>query len=216
MPSLVTPADGTFHDDDARLLTACYECDLLLRAELLPPGGTALCPRCGAELYRSRPDCLEKALALVCAALVLLLFANAFPVVGLDLKGQRNAATVFGAAYRLWQDGMVPVALVLLATAVVAPLVQLGALLWLLLPLHFGRRPPGFARVFRTLRLAQPWAMIEVFILGVLVSLVKLSHLAEVLIGPALWCFAALMLTLAALASQLDDYELWQAWEAGK
>ena len=66
------------------------------------------------------------------------------------------------------------------------------------------------------LRLAHPWAMIEVFILGILVSLVKLSNLAEVLIGPALWCFGALMLVLAALATQLDEHALWQAWETGR
>ena len=66
------------------------------------------------------------------------------------------------------------------------------------------------------LRLAHPWAMIEVFILGILVSLVKLSNLAEVLIGPALWCFGTLMLVLAALATQLDEHALWQAWETGR
>ena len=216
MPSLAPPVAGSFDHGETPPLTACHECDLLLRELPLQPGGTASCPRCGAELYRSRPGCLERALALACAALVLLLFANAFPIVGLDLQGQRIETTVFGAAYRLWQDEMIPVALVLLATTVVVPFIELGALLWLMLPLHFGQRPPGFAMVFRTLRLAHPWAMIEVFILGILVSLVKLSHLAEVLIEPALGCFGALMLVLAALATQLDDYALWQAWEAGQ
>ena len=216
MPSIAPPAAGSFHHGDTPLLTACHECDLLLRELPLSPGGTAICPRCGAELYRSRPGCLERALALVCTALVLLLFANVFPIVGLDLQGQRIETTVFGAAYRLWQDEMIPVALVLLATTVVVPFIELVALLWLLLPLHLGQRPPGFALVFRALRLAHPWAMIEVFILGILVSLVKLSHLAEVLIEPALGCFGALMLVLAALATQLDDYALWQAWEAGQ
>ena len=58
--------------------------------------------------------------------------------------------------------------------------------------------------------------MVEVFILGVLVSLVKLSHLADVLLGPAIWCFGGLMLLLAALASLLDAHTLWQAWEGAE
>ena len=108
------------------------------------------------------------------------------------------------------------VAVLLLATTVLIPLIELCALGWLLLPLHLGYRPAGFSRVFRALQLAHPWAMVEVFILGVLVSLVKLSHLADVLPGPAIWCFGALMLVLSVLSSIVDYRELWQTWEAAE
>lgn len=195
-------------------LTACHECDLLLReADLPPEGGTAVCPRCGARLYRCRPGSLEQALALACAALILLLVANAFPIVGLDIQGQRVATTLFGAARQLWREDMPTLAGLLLATTVAMPMIELAALAWLLLPLRAGRRPPGFIGLCKAMQLAHPWAMVEVFMLGILVSLVKLSHLAKVLPGPALWCFGTLMLVLAAIASVLDERELWLAWE---
>ena len=199
-------------------LTACHECDLLVREATGQKTGhySALCPRCGAHLYRHSRDSLETTLALACAALVLLAAANAFPVVGLDIKGQRIDTTVIGAASRLWQEGMQPVAALVLLTTTILPLLELASIVWLVLPLRLGRRPPAFARLFRVLQLAHPWAMVEVFILGVLVALVKLSHLAEVLPGAAAWCFGGLMLVLAALTAIVEPRDLWQAWEEAR
>ena len=198
-------------------MTACPECDLLLREQAVPiSAGAVSCPRCGAVLYRVSRDALERSLALTCAALLLLLIGNLFPLVGLDIQGHHVETTVLGAARQLWRDDMPLISLVLLATTVLMPLIELGALVWLLLPLRSGRRPPGFVALFRALQLAHPWAMVEVFILGVLVSLVKLSHLADVLPGPAIWCFGTLMLVLTVLSSLLDHRALWQAWEAAR
>lgn len=195
-------------------LTICPECDLLVReaASAEASGFTALCPRCGAFLHRRHRNSLENSLALAFAALVLLVAGNAFPIVGLDIQGQRIETTVIGAAAGLWQEGMQVVAVLVLLTTTLLPLLELGAVLWMVLPLRLGRRPPGFVRVFRTLRLAHPWAMVEVFILGVLVALVKLAHIAEVLPGAAAWCFGGLMLLLAALTVVIEPRDLWQTW----
>lgn len=196
-------------------LTICDECDLLVRepASAEPSGVTFLCPRCGAFLHRRSRDSLEHSLALALAALVLLAAGNAFPIVGLDLQGQRIETTVVGAAAGLWQEGMQAVAALVLLTTTLLPLLELGILLWIVLPLRFSRRPPGFVGLFRALRLAHPWAMVEVFILGVLVALVKLANIAEVLPGAAAWCFGGLMLLLAALTAVIEPRDLWQTWE---
>lgn len=201
--------------DQELALTACHECDLLVRetADRNAPHFSAVCPRCGALLYRHSRNSLENTLALALAALVLLGVANAFPVVGLNIQGQRIDTTVIGAAIQLWRDGMPSVSIMVLATTTVTPLLEMAAVIWLVLPLLLGRRPPGFARVFRALQAAHPWAMVEVFMLGILVALVKLSHLADVLPGPAMFCFGALMLLLATLSAIVEPRDLWQAWE---
>lgn len=197
-----------------REMTACHECDLLLDcAPVANETGSAVCPRCGAELYRADPGSLERSLALTCAALILLVLANAFPFVGLNIHGQQIETTLFGTARQLWLNDMPLVAFLLMATVVVMPMIELGAMAWLLAPLHFKCRVPGFVPLFRALQWARPWAMVEVFILGVLVALVKLSHLAYVLPGTAIWCFGGLMLVLAALSVAFDPRTLWQMWE---
>jgi paraquat-inducible protein A len=188
---------------------ACHECDLLQREVPLPRGGVVRCGRCGAELYRSHPDSFERTLALTAGAIVLFAIANAFPIVGLKLQGQVIQTTLFHAVQTLWNEDMKSVGMLVFVTTMLVPALQLFALTYLLLPLRLGRAPPHFALVFRMLQAVRPWGMVEVFMLGVLVSLVKLAHLAGVVPGIALWSFGALMFLMAAVAAVFDPRDLW-------
>ncbi len=192
-----------------KTLIACHECDLLQKETALPDGGVAHCSRCGATLYWSRPESLERTLALTVGAIALFILANAFPIVGLALQGQVIQTTLFNAVRVLWDEDMKSVAALVFVTTIAMPALQLGALAYLLLPLRLGGVPPQFGIVFRALQLARPWGMVEVFMLGVLVSLVKLAHLAGVVPGVALWAFAVLMVVTAAIAATFDPRALW-------
>jgi paraquat-inducible protein A len=119
-------------------------------------------------------------------------------------------ALLLGAVFALQGQGVEAVAWIVAVTTLVAPALDIAMLLYLTLPLRLGMRPPGFATVFRFAQAARPWGMIEVFLLGVLVSLVKLASLATVLPGIALWSFGALMVLLAAASGSLDAHQLWE------
>lgn len=191
------------------VLIACHECDLLQREGQLPAGGKALCARCGALLHRSNPRSVERTLAFALAAVVLFAVANLFPIVSLELQGQRIDATLFGAVHALYVQEMGLVAALVFVTAIAMPALELAALCYLLLPVRLGRAAPRVGPVFRALQAVRPWCMVEVFMLGVLVSLVKLAHLASVVPGVALWSFGALMLLMAAVAASFDPRRLW-------
>jgi paraquat-inducible protein A len=191
------------------MLIACHECDLLQREVPLPQGGVARCGRCDAILYRSRPESLERTLALTAGAILLFILANAFPIVGLALQGQVIQTTLWNTVHTLWNEDMKSVSALVFATTIAMPALQLAAFTYLLLPLRLGRVPSYFAPVFRMLQAVRPWGMVEVFMLGVLVSLVKLAHLAGIVPGIALWSFAALMLVMAAITSVFDPRSLW-------
>ena len=190
-------------------LIACHECDLLQREAALPQGGVARCGRCGAELYRSHPHSLERTLALTASAIVLFVIANSFPIVGLQLDGQVIQTTLFNTVRTLWNEDMKSIAVLVFVTTIAMPALQLSAIAYLVLPLRLGRVPAHFGRVFRVLQTVRPWGMVEVFMLGVLVSLVKLAHLAGVVAGVALWSFAALMLVMAGITAVFDVRSLW-------
>jgi paraquat-inducible protein A len=190
-------------------LLACPECDLLQSDSAVPRPRKALCVRCGAVLYQRHPHGLERTAALSAAALVLFTIANAFPILSLELQGERTDATLAGAVAALWSQNMQLVAALVLFTVIVMPLAELAALAWLLGPLWLGARAPYFGPVFRLLQLAQRWALVDVFVLGALVSFVKLGHLANVEAGIALWSFAALMLVMAAIKANFDPRDLW-------
>ena len=200
----------------APALIACHECDLLQREVQLPPGGTARCTRCGAVLYRNTRDGLDRTLAYALGAAVLFLVANAFPIVGLDAQGNHTSTTLFGTVRTLHDDGMTSVAGLVFVTTILMPALNIGALLYMLLPLKLGRVPRGLPAVFRLVDAVRPWGMVEVFMLGTLVALTKLAALASVVPGIALWSFGALMFLVAAAAAAFDSHAFWARVEAAR
>ena len=199
----------------AESLLACHECDLLQREVPLPIGATARCGRCGAVLYRNLPQGLERTLALTVASAVLLVIANVFPIVGLNAQGIQTSTTLFGAVLVLHDQDMSSVGALVFVTTILMPVLQIGATLCMLLPLQFGRAPRWLPTMFRLAGAARPWGMVEVFLLGTIVSLAKLAHMASLDPDVALWSFAALMLMLAAADSSFDQRAWWKRVQAG-
>ncbi len=188
---------------------ACHECDLLQREIALPSGGVARCGRCGAELYRSAHESIDPTLAFTLAAAVFFIVANAYPIVGLQIQGIRNETTLLGAVFALWGQGIYAVSALVFLTTMLVPAVELAAMSHLLVALKLGRTPAGFTVIMRILQTIEAWGMVEVFMLGIFVALVKLTHFASVIPGPALWCFGALTLLMAAAAATFDVRDVW-------
>jgi len=197
----------------ADTLIACHECDLLHRVRPIQDGAVAKCIRCGAVLYRQNRDSLDRSLALTVAALILFTVANTFPFLAFDIKGQETHTTLITGVLDLWEQGMEPLAMVVLLTAILFPGTQIFALLYVLAPLKLNRVPPHLPRVFRVVHSLQPWGMMEVFLLGILVSVVKLADMGKIIPGLALWSFALLIVILAAAAANLDPRVVWERVE---
>jgi len=191
-------------------LIACHECDLLQREITLPPGRVALCGRCGAALYRTPHKSIDHTFALALTAAVVLLLANLYPIIGLDIQGTRNDTTLISAVNALWNQEMRLVAVLVLVTTFLVPAIEIAVMLHLLLALKRGRVPAGFTVIMRILQSVNPWGMVEVFILGVIVALVKLTHFGNLIPGLALWSFGILTVLLAALASSFDSRDAWE------
>jgi len=172
-------------------LLDCPECDLLQRPVALAAGQSALCSRCGAALYRAPQP--HRALPFMLAAFSAFAVAIAFPIVGLEVQGNLVQATLLGAARGLYDDGMAPLAALVVATTLVFPLVALTSMALLQHPrLRHAPAP------LHTLRAAQPWSMLEVFVLGLLVALAKLAHMATVTPDIGAWALGALVVLWAA------------------
>jgi paraquat-inducible protein A len=191
-------------------LVACRECDLLQHEVPLEEGDTMHCARCGAELFRRYTRGLDRALALYLAAAVAFVIANVYPVMALDAKGIETSATIFDAARELHDHGMTSVAILVFVTAIVAPALELALLIFMLLPLKFGYVPRTLPLAFRLAHATQQWGMLEVFLLGSLVALVKLKDIAEVTTAPALYAMGAFVLLLAAAEATFESHALWR------
>jgi paraquat-inducible protein A len=190
-------------------LIACHDCDLLQREIPLKAGCSASCSRCGAVLYRNATDSIDRTLAYTLAAAVLFLIANVFPLFAIELQGARSEINLFGAVRSLWDKQMHSVALLVLLTTILIPALELITMTYLLLPLKFRRIPAGSSLLLGMMKIVEPWSMIEVLMLGVLVSLVKLTSSFKVIPGIALWSFGCLTLLLAAAAAAFSVRDVW-------
>jgi paraquat-inducible protein A len=172
------------------------------------------CLRCDKELWRHKPDSLNRTLALTLAALVLYLIANTIPMLGLNAVGREAFTTVVGGARQLWHDGQQIVAVLVLFAAVLAPALQIGFLLLIVLGCRRERPPVWVGMFLRHLHFTRTWSMIEVMLLGVLVALTKIADYAHVILGTALFALFGLVVLLAAIQSSFDPREVWQriAW----
>ena len=192
-------------------LIECHDCGLFLRAKALPERSTAKCPRCGAGLYRRTHRGIDHAIALSIAGVFLFAIANVYPFMTFKLDGREQVSTLITGVWEFLGQGLWPLAVLVLACTIVIPLAGILGTLAVLIPVRYGLRVRGLGHLFRIVEIMRPWAMMEVFMLGVLVAYVKLTDLATLEIGPALVAFTALIFVLAAAESSIEPREVWTA-----
>lgn len=192
---------------------ACHDCDLLQEIPSVPEGSAAFCRRCGTILLRNKPQSFQRPLALLFAGVILFVMFNAFPFLTFKKEGLERQTHVISGILQLADQGMEALAALVAVTLIIGPGLQLLASLYVLLAVSLKRKVPGMFRVFRYLRLFQPWHMVEIFMLGVLVSLVKLAKMAQIVPGVAVYSLTAFIFVMAAASAALDPHEVWERWE---
>ncbi len=185
-----TPNSDVSFDD----LIACPGCDLLHHRRVLHLGEYARCDRCGDVIQTCKPHTIDRTLAGTLAAIVLLLISLVTPFLSLSRAGINSSISVFDAVSALWDSQMRWLGLLTLALIILLPLGRLLLMGWVLWRLRFGRKVRRSMRIaFRWALQLEPWAMADIFMVGVVVSLVKISTLANLTVGVAFWALLALV-----------------------
>lgn len=190
-------------------LLACHECDLIHRLDPLPSGGVARCSRCGAVLHRRKENSVVRTSALAVTGIILFIIANLYPFLGFRIGTKVHHSNLITGVVELYHSDMWFLATLVLVTTILVPAFQLVGMLYVLFPFFMKVHLPKRKHVFRILRLCQPWGMTEVFLLGILVALVKLSKMATIIPGTAVYAFMALMFVLAAMSVLTDPHLIW-------
>jgi len=191
-------------------LIICHDCDLLQRRVVLRQGECACCGRCGETLQRRPRDVVTHVLALSLSSLGLLIFANVFPFIGMTMFGRSESSFLTSGMTLFLEQGYWELSLALAVISVIAPLIVILGLLYMVVPLKLGYVPPGLPRVLSFVTKTRPWSMMEVLLLAVFVSWLKLSQDAVVHFGPGSWAFAALVVTLIATLAAFDPAAIWE------
>ena len=199
-------------------LIACHECDLLHRVKDQPSRckNKVRCVRCGALLYADFPQSINRTLALAITGILLLLTANTYPFLSLVSQGTTLETALITGTIILAKQHMQGLALIVLLTSILFPGIFLGSLIYVLWPIQVGGRLPASRRIFRLSLSLRQWSMPEIFFLGILVSVVKLSKMATIVPGPALFSFLALVFVVAAVNASLDPFTIWKKMEKAR
>ncbi len=192
---------------------ACHECDLLVRIDSRAMHARARCPRCGHTLAVYTPDGPTRTLAFSLAAALLLVFSNSFPFLSLEASGIEQVMTLPRSAWALYLDGYWTIAMLVMLPIVGIPALMVGAMIALTVQLRRGEPAGWLVPTARFLFFLNPWSMVEVFVIGVMVSLIKIGHMAHVVLGIAFWSYVAFALCFIAAISNLDRMHLWRRIE---
>lgn len=203
------------HPDSNNLnhLTACPDCDLLMPKAVAPPGHSLLCPRCGKTINRRSRDSIVKALALSIAGLLMYPPAILLPLMTMESFGFSDSANIIDSIVNFYQNGYYLVSFMVLLSAVIFPLVLLGSVFIISIQLYRHRYPGYLARLFRAYLHLQEWAMIEVYLLGIMVTVIKMGSSADISYNTGIFCFIALVLLTIAIAAAIDTDLFWQTIE---
>ena len=192
---------------------ACETCGLVQRMAPVQPGSAAECVRCGEILLqRRRGGSLELTAALSLAALILYVPANIYPILKMNLRGMYSESTVWDGVVSLANTNQWFIAAVVFLASMVIPVLKLAGLFFLVISskLRRGRRLRSRTKIYTFIDRIGPWAMLDVFLLAVLVALVKLGTWATVLPGPGLIAFGAVVVLTMLASASFDPRLIWQ------
>ncbi|WP_417707231.1 paraquat-inducible protein A [Pseudomonas sp.] len=206
-----SPPDPSLSSLPIEQLVACHECDLLMRKPMLRDGESAECPRCGYELFSHRHHVVRRSLALVLTALLLYIPANFLPIMQLNLLGQTSQDTVWSGVIGLYESGMQGIAVVVFLSSMAVPLLKLLCQLLVLLSIRMDFGRSYGLLLYRVYHHMREWGMLEVYLMGILVAMVKLMDLADLSLGLGLFCFIALLLVQVWLEVTMSPHQIWEA-----
>jgi paraquat-inducible protein A len=197
--------------DQPSILFVCHECDALQRVPAVEPGHDAICSRCKSRLFRNPKGGIDKPLAFVMAAMMIFIVANFSPIMTLTILGVKLNTTITGAAYVFMQSGSPELAAIVWLPSVLFPGLILAGLFYVLFSIRFQKNWRYTKPVLVWISRLLPWGMMDVFLLGIMVSLVKLVGLADVVIDMGFYAFALVVVLYAAAIASLEPHTLWES-----
>lgn len=183
----------------------CHTCGMV------SPETDVNCPRCGVVLHVRKPSSIQRTVALMLAAALLYIPSHLLPVMTIVELGDVQPQTIIRGMLFFWRTGAYPIAIVIFTASILIPLLKIAALSWLCAAAT-GRvkpSPSGLSKVYWITELLGRWSMVDIFVVGILVSVVQLGNYMTVTPEPGALAFAGVVLLTMFAAMSFDPRLLW-------
>lgn len=189
--------------------TACEECDWLISSSLVKAGQIRHCERCHHTISALPKDPISAPIAYAMAAIIMLALTFSFPFMAFSSAGISISIPFKGAMTSLVANGYNSIAIFLFISLVLLPMISLLIIIYLHASLAFKRTSTRAKISLKLLYWFKPWIMVDVFLVGILVALVKVMSMAEIGFGLSFWSFVAYALLLVKATISTDTHWLW-------
>jgi len=194
----------------------CHECDEISKISTPNKPGRYKCPKCGTKLFSYQLGMVEKIYAYNIAALILFAITNYFPFLTFQVAGNASSANFATSILYLYAEKEWLMGSVILFTIILVPLVRILLNIILFGSLYHNYLPRYATQMIKLLESLLPWGMLDVFLLGILVSIVKLVKMGTIIPGISLWAFMLMVFIIAAGQAIFDPHQIWQQIEKHK
>ena len=169
------------------------------------------CPRCGSRLHLRKPNSIQNTIALMTAAFVLYIPSHLLPIMTVTELGDVTHNTIISGMLYFWRSGAYPIALVIFTASILIPLLKILALIWLCAAATGKVRPSPvtLGRLYWFTELLGRWSMVDIFVVGILVSVVQLGNYMTVIPGIGAIAFAGVVLLTMLAAMAFEPRLLW-------
>ncbi len=195
---------------DTDKIILCPDCDLLLEKVPVESGSKLICPRCACVLVSPKENSVEKTMALTVAGLLMYIPANFLPLLTFDAAGLKSTGSIWESWLSLADSGFVFTGVMVLLTSILIPLIKLLILLVITITIHLGRSTRATALLFRWYHHLDEWGMLEVYMIGILVTIIKMLHMAHVEYDTGFFCFIGLLSATLCSSAAMDVNLFWE------
>ncbi len=189
----------------------CHECDEVVKISKSDKKGIYKCPNCHHTLLKHRPDMVEKVYILSLTSLILFIISISFPFLSFNVFGNKTEINLFTSLYYLYLNKNFILSIAILFTTILIPLLRILINIFIFAPIYHKNRAPFYAVTLLKLQHSiEPWGMLDVFLIGILVTTIKLTKMGTIVPGVAVWSFGALVILMTYIQTIYDSHIVWE------
>ncbi|SDP37225.1 paraquat-inducible protein A [Desulforhopalus singaporensis] len=194
-------------------LASCPDCDLLITIKEIGNRQKTSCPRCGRVLNRKIPNSVGKTLALAIVGLLLFFPATMLPLLTFQSFGFKDSANLAESVINLYQNGYYFVTAMVALSAAIFPALLLTSILTVSFCLYKNTGFRYLGNFFKLYLHLEEWAMVEVYLLGIMITIIKMVDTADIIYRPGIFCFSGLVIISLGISTTIDKYFFWSSIE---
>ncbi len=158
----------------------CETCDLIVEYNDVKVGVKYHCPRCHNVIYHCKANVMTNLLLISFSALLIFYPAFFYPVMKLSVAGLTSTGNVYSSYLGFYNQGENLLSIIVFITVVLIPFL-IPFFIFVVTLFNKLRIYPSIQREFLKLFIyLKDWGMVEVYLLGIFVSIIKMYSLAEI------------------------------------